>query len=283
MNKNTIKQKQENSLVEIVDQSGVELGVEKILNKNSKLLPNNVAIEKIKASAGFYISNREDLMALNKDGKLQMLYGVLKEALLGCEAGIDYDIVPFKGKPTVIRKKEGYFKVIDMIKPSEIIRFVSNVITTDDKFEFNPVTEELVHEMYGERYQDFEHIEGAYAYIKFANGFEKTVYMSKEDLEHLKEISPSGNSNYSPWNSNSIKMCKTKVVKELAKELCTLWSGRVNSILSKAIDSDEISVKSIDEKGNIINDDTIYQEAQIIEQVEEKENFDEEEVDMNEL
>lgn len=58
-------------------------------------------------------------MKLDKNGKLQMLYGVLKEAMLGLEASNDYDIIPFKGKPVVVRSKNGWFKIIDLIKPSE--------------------------------------------------------------------------------------------------------------------------------------------------------------------
>lgn len=269
-NKQQLKQQQENNLVEITNKSGVELGVEKVLMQNIALLPKNISTDKIKTSAGFYISNRKDLMNLDNTGKLQMLYGVLKEAMLGLEAGTDYDIVPFKNKPTICRKKEGYFKIIDMIKPAEIVRFVSNVITTGDEYEFNPVTGELKHEMYGERFQDFDNIIGSYAYIKFANGFEATTFLTKEDLEKIKDTSPSGKSEYSPWNSQSLKMVKTKTVKELAKELCTLWGNKLNSVQFNAVNSDEVSIKNLDEKGYIINDNSIY-DGEIIEVNEEQE------------
>ena len=254
-----------NNLIEIVDQNGVETGVEMVLKQNIALLPESVATDRIKASAGFYISNRKDLMDLNKIGKLEMLYGVLKEAMLGLEAGTDYDIVPFRGKPTVVRGKNGWFKIVDLIKPAEIVRFTNNVVTKGDDFYFNPATEELRHTLNGVRGQKFEDIEGTYAYIKFQNGFEKTVYLSKEDLQQIRDMSPSGQSDYSPWNTNAVKMCKTKVVKELAKELCTLWSGRLTSVLNRIVESDEVSIKSIDEKGNIINDDSIYKEVPVIE------------------
>ena len=286
-NKQELIDKKNNNLVEIVDKSGVEFGVEKVLKQNIALLPKNSIIERIKTSAGFYISNRKDLMELSNEGKLQMLYGVLKEAMLGLEAGIDYDIVPFKEKPTICRKKEGYFKIIDMIKPAEIIKFVTNVITTGDEYSFNPVTGELLHEMHGERYQDFDNILGSYAYIKFANGFENIAFLTKEDLIKIKDTSPSGKTDFSPWNSQSLKMVKTKTVKELAKELCTLWSNKLNSIMFSAVNSDEVSVKEIDSKGFVKNDNTIYNttkevpEAKII----EKNNILEEpkKVDMNEL
>ena len=267
--------KKNNNLVEIVDKSGVEFGVEKVLKQNIALLPKNSIIERIKTSAGFYI-----------EGKLQMLYGVLKEAMLGLEAGIDYDIVPFKGKPTICRKKEGYFKIIDMIKPAEIVKFVTNVITTGDEYSFNPVTGELLHEMHGERYQNFDNILGSYAYIKFANGFESIAFLTKEDLIKIKDTSPSGKTDFSPWNSQSLKMVKTKTVKELAKELCTLWSNKLNSIMFNAVNSDEVSVKEVDSKGFVKNDNSIYNttnevpEAKIIEK---NTDVEPQRVDMNEL
>ena len=276
-NKEQLKEKENNALIEITNQSGVETGVERLIMKNASLIPQSLATERIKASAGFYIANREDLMSLDNKGKLETLYGVLKEAMVGCEAGVDYDIVPFKGSPTIIRKKEGWFKVIDLVKPAEIIRFVCNVITEGDKYSFDPVTEELHHEMLGERSQEFKDIKGAYAYIKLANGFEKTVFMSKSDLEHIKKTSPSGQSQYSPWNAHSLKMCKTKVTKELAKELFTLFSGRVNSILAKAIESDEIGIHRVDERGYIIENKSIYEPEKHIEQKDEEPEIPKEE------
>ena len=166
----------ENNLVEIIDQTGVENAVVKLIEKNNSLLPDNVVIDRIKASAGFYVANRKDLLELKPESKMKMLYGILKEAMVGCEAGLDYDIIPFKGEPVIVRKKEGWFKIIDLVKPADIIRFTINVITKDDIYKFNPVTEELTHELKGIRTQDFSNIKGTYAYIKLANGFEKNSF-----------------------------------------------------------------------------------------------------------
>ena len=257
MNKEDIKNQENNDLIRIADQNGVETAIERLINKNASLLPKDVATQRIVNSAGFYISHRKDLMDLGRDGKLDMLYGVLKEAMVGCEAGTDFDIIPFKGKPVISRKKEGWYKIIDLIKPAEIIRFTNNVIFRGDEYSFNPVTEELTHipKVTSDRYDD---IVGAYAYIKFENGFEKTIFMTKKDLDAIKRVSPSANSTYSPWVSMPVKMVKTKVVKELAKELNILFGGRVNHALSQAVESDEISVKEVDVNGNIENDKEIY-------------------------
>ena len=256
--KNSLVSEQEDNYIKIIDQNGVETAIGNLIEKNNSLLPHNVVIDRIKNSAGFYISNREDLMQLPRDGKLQMLYGVLKEAIVGCEAGTDYDIIPFKGKPVVVRKKDGWFKIIDLIKPSEIIRFTNNVVFKGDEFSFNPVTEDIKHvpKVTSDKYHDIEY---AYAYIKFANGFEKTVVLSKKDIDSIKRVSPSANTQYSPWTTMPVKMCKTKVVKELAKELVTLFGGRINGVLNQAIDSDEIAVKRVDTKGHIVDEATIYE------------------------
>ena len=279
MNKEDIKNQENNDLIKIADQSGVETAIETLINKNASLLPKDVATQRIVNSAGFYISHRKDLMDLGRDGKLDMLYGVLKEAMVGCEAGTDFDIIPFKGKPVISRKKEGWYKIIDLIKPAEIIRFTNNVIFRGDEYSFNPVTEELTHipKVTSDRYDD---IVGAYAYIKFENGFEKTIFMTKKDLDAIKRVSPSANSTYSPWVSMPVKMVKTKVVKELAKELNILFGGRVNHALSQAVESDEISVKEVDVNGNIENDKEIY-DTKSDEIIPEQETPQEEKTDEN--
>ena len=256
-NKNDLIKKEEENMISLIDQTGVEIAIEKLVIKNNSLLPKNVAIDRIKNSAGFYITNRDDLMKLDGNGKLQMLYGVLKEAMVGLEAGTDFDIVPFKGKPVITRKKEGWFKIIDMIKPAEIMRFTANVIFKGDEYSFDPVKEELKHKKVVES-DKYDDIEGAYCYIKFANGFEKTIFMSKKDIDVIKRVTPSATSSYSPWTTMPVKMVKTKVVKEMAKELFTLFSSKVNYILAQAINNDENSISRIDNKGNIKNDNIIY-------------------------
>lgn len=292
-NKQQLIKKENENMVQLLDQTGVENAIDKLISKNNSLLPTNVAVERIKNSAGFYIADRKDLMGLDGQAKLQMIYSVLKEAMVGCEAGTDYDIVPFKGKPVTVRKKEGWYKIIDMIKPADIVKFTNNVIFNGDKYSFNPVTEELKHEKLvdSDQYKD---IVGAYCYIKFANGFEKTIFISKKELDAIKKVSPSGSSTFSPWNTFPTKMVKTKCVKEMAKELFTLFSGKVNSVLAQAINSDENSVSNIDKKGNIKNDEFIYsqdyesepmEQDEIIEEAQpvEGSNNNEEQVNIDEI
>lgn len=283
-NKNTkqaLIKKEEENMVMLMDQSGIENAIDKLVLKNNSLLPANVVVDRIKNSAGFYVSNREDLMKLDKNAKMQMLYSILKEAMVGCEAGTDFDIVPFKGKPVTIRKKEGWYKIIDMIKPADIITFTNGIVYKGDDYNWNPVTEELIIngvQHYSEKYAD---IEGAYCHIKFANGFKKTIFMSKVEIDTIKKVSPSGNTAFSPWTTMPAKMVKTKCVKEMAKELFTLFSAKVNSVLAQAIENDENSVTSVDNKGNIQSDQYIYSEDYSQEPIEQVEEIEAEEITVN--
>lgn len=57
---------------------------------------------------------------------------------------------------------------------------------------------------------------GYFAYFKLINGFEKTLYMSKEDVEAwAKKYSPSYNSSYSPWSKEFDKMAQKTVLRRL--------------------------------------------------------------------
>lgn len=248
-----------NNLVEIVDKSGVEMAIGKLVEQNASLLPNTAITERIKNSAGFYISNREDLMKLDKNGKLQMLYGVLKEGILGLEAGTDFDIIAYGGKPIMQRKDTGWYKIIDIIKPAEIVRINSNIIQKGDEYSFNPVTEELTHTMVGERTNKYEDIVGSYAYIEFKNGFKKTIFLSKSELDAIKNSSPSAKSDFSPWHKFATKMVNTKTMKELAKKLFVIYGGKLTSPMVNAANSDEQVVDYVDKSGNLRNDDSIYE------------------------
>jgi len=257
--KNELIEKEEKNYIEIVNQSGVENAIEKLIMKNNALLPKNVAVERIKNSAGFYISNREDLMKLDGKGKMQTLYGVLKEAILGLTAGTDYDIIAYAGKPVIQRKDTGWYKILDLVKPAEIVRINSNIVQKGDEFEFNPVTEEIKHIMIGERTNKYEDIIGSYAYIKFANNFEKTIYLSKAELDAIRNTSPSAKSEFSPWVKFPVKLVNTKTLKELAKRLFVIFGGKLTSSVANAINSDEQVVDYVDNKGNLKNDDSIYE------------------------
>lgn len=245
MNKSDINNNINENLVEIASIAGIETAIERLLTQNISMLPNNMEMARIKTSAGFYIANNQTLMGLDKASKLKMLHGILKEATLGLEAGTDYDIVVFRNQPVFTRKAEGWFKIINDLKPADIVRFSCNVIRKGDKYSFNPVTEELTHEIFSDGEDLWENIIGSYCYIKFANGFEKTILLNKNDIAKIKAMSPSAKSMYSPWNTHLIKMIETKTQKELCKQLVRLFSRGLNPAQHMAVEEEQEMINNV--------------------------------------
>lgn len=258
----------ENRYIEVMDQSGVEKALSKFIDNNKSLIPQFASMERIINAASFYIVNKPELMNMDKKNKLLMIYGVLNEAMLGNEAGGDYDILLFKGEPTISRNKDGWFKIIDLIKPADILRFTLGAPLKEDYVNFDPVTEDLTHRISEEQSKiSYDNIQGGYAHIEFANGFKKTIYMNKAQIDLIKSFSPGANGDkkeFTVWYKNPQKMVKTKAAKELAKELVTLFKGRLTSQMANAINSDELVVQRIDGKGNIITDNSIYNQEELI-------------------
>ena len=259
MNKQDIEKQEEQGLIALVDQSGVETAIDKLIAKNNALLPDNAIINKIKNSAGLYIASKVELMNLPKDEKLKMLYNVLSEARVGCEAGVDYDIIPFKGKPVVIRNKRGWFKLVRLIVEAPIVGMRTGVVFKDDEFSYNNFTGEIHHVENINNQDKYSDIVGAWAYIELADGFKHSIFMNKAKIENIRKASPSGGSAYSPWTTFPSKMVETKIMKEMAKYLNTLFGGNLDYNTQKIIENDEKTIKSIDNKGNIVEDKTVYE------------------------
>lgn len=101
---------------------------------------------------------------------------------------------------------------------------------------FNPVTGEPVQ---GEKLSD--EVVGYIAYMKLINGFEKTFYMSVEEIEsHAVKFSQSysydkrSGKKSSPWSTNFDAMASKTVL----KKLLTTW-GVLSSDMASAIQADQ--------------------------------------------
>ena len=249
-------------------QDSVVEALEHAISTQASLLPQNANTKRLTAAADFYLANvkhKDELLKLNTESKNAMIYGVFKEAMLGSEAGTDFDIIPFKGKPVIMRKKEGWYKLVNLIKPGEIVRFTNGVFHKDQEVGYNVLNEELTNVPSKKKaVMKSDDIGLSFAHIEFSNGFKKTVVLTREEMLQIQNNSPSGKSEYSPWNSWTQKMCETKIVKELAKELFVLFGANLAEHFQAAALSDEQVVEEINEQGNIKNDDTIFEGEDII-------------------
>ncbi|WP_039242620.1 recombinase RecT [Clostridium botulinum] len=146
---------------------------------------------------------------------------------------------------------------------------------------WNPLTEELEFDF---EEKESNEVIGYAAFFKLTNGFEKTVYWSKEEvLAHAKQYSKTFNKG--PWKDNFNGMAKKTVLKDMLKK----W-GILSIEMQKAITTDQAVIKeNIVKKGADINSNVEYvdnpsaQEVEYQEVKDEiKENANKEQIDIEE-
>ncbi|WP_310612846.1 recombinase RecT [Spiroplasma citri] len=109
-----------------------------------------------------------------------------------------------------------------------------------EKFEWDSLNScPKIHEInFNANTSDYNEIIGAYAFAKDKNGNYQGILLRKADIDRLRNSSPSGNSEYSPWNKWPKEMVEAKLYRKLALEI---------GIDISDIDLDE---KEIKEDGN---------------------------------
>lgn len=203
------------------------------LKVNDKYLKENIlALEELKMKNGqSYMS----LVSNAENAKITAL-GIIKLSNKGLIFSKDFNIIPFKNKLTTIIDSKIYCKRIEEAGYSPR----KSIIFKGEKFEWDAINScPKIHEInFNANTSDYNEIIGAYAFAKDKNGNYQGILLRKADIDRLKNSSPSGNSEYSPWNKWPKEMVEAKLYRKLALEM---------GIDISDIDLDE---KEIKEDGN---------------------------------
>lgn len=129
---------------------------------------------------------------------------------------------------------------------------------------WNPLTEELEFDF---SKKESDEVIGYAAYFKLINGFEKTVYWTKEEVTvHAKRFSKTFKSG--PWQSDFNAMAKKTVLKNTLSK----W-GILSIEMQTAVQTDQAVIKNEVAEGADINSETIeYADNQNVQDVEYKES-----------
>ena len=103
------------------------------------------------------------------------------------------------------------------------------------------------------------------AYIEFLNGFSKTFYMSKEEVEaHASKYSQSYRKGYGVWKDNFDAMALKTVIKLLISKYGIMSIEMESSSLARALAADQAIMESEDETYTYADNpqDTISVEVQ---------------------
>lgn len=146
-------------------------------------------------------------------------------------------IVPFKGKATFQIGTKGLIQLAH--RTGRYVALHAGKVYEGEIKGFNPVTGEPI---IGEKLSD--EVVGYVAYMRLTNGFEKTVYMSKAEIEeHAERYSQSYASDKkfgkksSPWSTNFDAMASKTVL----KKLLNAW-GILSADMAEALQADQAVV-----------------------------------------
>lgn len=171
-------------------------------------------------------------------------------------------IVAFKGVPTF---QIGYKGLIQLAMRTGYYKFLNADVVYEGEYQTkNKLTGE--YEINGDATSD--KVIGYFAHLELLNGFQKTIYMTKEAMDSWgKKYSPSYNFGSSPWKKETDKMG----IKTVLRRLLSTW-GYVSIEMANIIENDpdfkepteDVVKNTIQENANTENLDFV--EAQVIEE-----------------
>ena len=203
------------------------------LKINQKYLQENlIALEELKSKNGQSYMNLIQNAQNAQNAKITALE-IIKLANKGLIFGKDFNIIPFKNKLTTIIDSTVYQKRME----NENWQLKRGIIYKNEKFNWDTETQTpKLHEIdFLANTSNYNEIIGSYAFgINKNTGEKKGILLRKTDIDRLRNSSPSGNSDFSPWNKWPKEMVEAKLYRKLAQEL---------GVDIKDIDIDEKEIK----------------------------------------
>lgn len=219
-----------------------------------KELVNNTALNKmfkdaLKENSGAFLSSLIDLY--NSDTNLQKCKAkdVIMEALkaatlklpINKQLGFAY-IVPYKDVPQFQLGYKGYIQLA--MRTGQYQNLNAGIIYEGMEIKNNYLAGTI--EIHGDKQSDNEI--GYFAYFKLINGFEKCLYMSKEDItKHAQKFSKTYSFKGSSWQSNFSAMALKTVTRLLLSKYGILSTEMQTAITDEA---DQELSKEIEQKAN---------------------------------
>lgn len=171
-------------------------------------------------------------------------------------------IVPYRGKAQFQMMYKGFVQLA--IRSGQYAKMGCSEVYEDEIASYNPVRGEVTFvEDFSECTQrksgDASKIVGYYAYFALKSGFEKELYMSREEIEaHAKKYSQSYKYNDGIWVTDFTAMAKKTVLKQLLSK----W-GILSLEVQHAVQDDQMVYSGLDEGGTYADN----QQTEVLEDV----------------
>lgn len=219
----------------------------------------------LKENAGAFTASIIDLY--NNDNYLQkcdpnkVVMEALKAATLKLpinkQMGFAY-IVPYKNKPEFQIGYKGYIQLA--MRTGQYKYLNAGEVYEGMEVEENILTGSI--EISGKKTGD---IIGYFAYMELLNGFSKTVYMTKKEVEaHGQEYSKSYSYSSSAWKTNFDAMAKKTVLRRLLSKYGIMSVEMVSAFSNESSFNDESEIQEeIDNEANSEVIDVEVEEAEL--------------------
>ena len=189
-----------------------------------------------------YYSNDKGLLNCDPyDVAIECLKAAFLDLPLSNSLGFAY-VVPYKNKPTFTIGYKGYIQLA--MRTGQYKTINADCVYEGEFTGKNKLSGEVF--LDGEKESD--EVIGYFAYYKTTNNFEKTIYMTKEEITAwAKKYSPSFNTSFSPWKTEFDKMAQKTVLRRLISTY-----GIMSIQMQDALSSDNDSVEDV--RANVNNE-----------------------------
>ena len=166
-------------------------------------------------------------------------------------------IVPFKGQAQFQVGARGYVQLAH--RTGQYTRLHAGKVYEGELRGFNPLTGEPI---LGEKTSD--EVVGYVAYMRLVNGFEKTLYMTKTEIEEFAaKYSQSYGKSFSPWTTNFDAMAEKTVLKKLLRSWGVLSADLVTALAGDQSVVDRDTFTYTDNGNGVQKREEVYQPEEV--------------------
>ena len=195
-------------------------------------LPRHMNADRMARIALTIIRKNDSLKDCNP---ISLFGAIIQASQLGLEVGIHAHLVPFYNKRTKQKEVQmipDYRGLMHLARNSgDISTIMANVVYENDQFDYQFGTASFLHHKPAKTNRG--EIIGAYSVAKFKDGDSQFDYMTKEEINAIRDRSKAKDDG--PWVTDYVPMAMKTVVKRLCKYL------PVSVELQKAVTLDEVN------------------------------------------
>jgi len=215
-------------------------------------LPKHMSADRMARIALTIIRKNKNLEKCNP---ISLFGAIIQASQLGLEVGIHAHLVPFYNKhtkTTEVQMIPDYRGLMHLARNSGAISiFQASVVHQNDQFDYQFGTASFLHHK-PEKSQRGEII-GAYAVATFKDGGSQFDYMTKEEIDSIRDRSKAKDSG--PWVTDYVAMAQKTIIKRLCKYL------PVSIELQKAVNLDDVNDLNMSQSNMAIIDSELLEPA----------------------